>query len=979
MKKIWVLIFCIILSLSDSIAIVARNSENEIYGTLRVEFSDTLGETELIPIMIKNDDIYVEAKSLADRLGYKTENINDESIAIYNIENEELPYKFVQFFKGTTKVKNLLYTNILDCYETPVPCIFNEAGSWIPLQYFLIILNSGMLLVDDTVIINLPEKKIIDLYIDIMRKIDIYTFDWGKDFGYTDLDVKLIGASSHVVNQFNGILSFDGYSWVQLFQSFALESSSYDSKYGEDMAMLLCTESNGELKKAKEDIDKLLDIFSEDGKLGKTLSVYSDSLDEDVGTLYETCNSILEDIQKDNFNIESYNRTYNALEKALDKQTWFSDTGGVILDAQREFSKSMSNALSLLDIAEKVAEVVQYGQEFTNQDKFSVVALEDFLKEAEKGEESTSTVIWSMQNYLKTLTSNLINYSANRFFWENIDQWIGDAIKGGKALGAEANMILLAWSFASDYIPFLSNGINASDKFELALYSSLIQSKAFFIYQNYRNSIFGEEADITANNLYTSAKYCYIFLKSCYITREAALGSLEGKHDEIKKQLEPLIEQQNDINDDIAGMLIVLKRAKESNEGLIYGFLPQDNVDYIKKYKEGKTKTYSTLVSQGALVLEETNIVQDDAERESTNGTIEYEKEGGKELFQGSKAKKVELGENYGLVLFENGVVASFGSKFGALGRKDEDEELTYVMDNVKDISASNDYAVAVDNDNNAWIWGDLEYENGGELIGLEQKKYTTPVIFEQGVSSISLSKNGVSGTIVKTDGTLWMWSGIETMTNEGEHGPYKLQQILEDVKTAKAGLDIMLAVKNDGSIWIWGYNWRWWSAGREGFRHFYEEPILYFDEGVVKQIEAEQDCFGFILDDNKLYITNSEGAFVKRGVGSSFSPQAVFSDVSYVNIGSNTGCLIDMEGNLYTWGDNTYGALASRYEDRTLSEARPVLEDVISASLTDQFGTAVTEDGKVWIWGSNGTFKDQLGGIDRDICIEPEILYSPD
>ena len=108
MKKIWVLIFCIILSLSDSIAIVARNSENEIYGTLRVEFSDTLGETELIPIMIKNDDIYVEAKSLADRLGYKTENINDESIAIYNIENEELPYKFVQFFKGTTKDKNLL-------------------------------------------------------------------------------------------------------------------------------------------------------------------------------------------------------------------------------------------------------------------------------------------------------------------------------------------------------------------------------------------------------------------------------------------------------------------------------------------------------------------------------------------------------------------------------------------------------------------------------------------------------------------------------------------------------------------------------------------------------------------------------------------------------------------------------------------------------------------------------------------------------
>ena len=65
--------------------------------------------------------------------------------------------------------------------------------------------------------------------------------------------MNLIGGSSYFVNLLNGLLKADSDSWIQLMQSFVLDSSSYDSKYGENIAMLLCTESDGELEALKKE------------------------------------------------------------------------------------------------------------------------------------------------------------------------------------------------------------------------------------------------------------------------------------------------------------------------------------------------------------------------------------------------------------------------------------------------------------------------------------------------------------------------------------------------------------------------------------------------------------------------------------------------------------------------------------------------------------------------------------------------------
>lgn len=578
MKRILCLLLSIILVYPTSITIFAMESEE--YIVVPVEYSDNIGHIEQLEIMTKDENVYVNAKDLSNRLGYQFLE-NGDCVSIYNKDNGNLPFGVTQFFCNSTKVKQMLFTKMVDTYEAPFSSIKNDKGYWIPLEYSLLLLNSGILLLDNSILIDIPHKDIIDYYYDIMKNANIYNFDWNKDFGYTNTDLGIIGSNSHIANIFNGILNFDGDSWAAIFQAYiAMDSSAYDKKYGENIALFLCSESDEELKSSIEKIKLYQDIFSEDGQLGKILTTYSDNLDLEVGALYKNCEKILEDIKTNNSSVVTYNKAYQALEEAFDKQTWFSNTGGNIIKGQ----KGISAVTSYLDIGLKVAEVVGYGNEFANQDEFSLSALTKYLDTSTNFAGLSKAMSSSMKDYTNTLSGSMVEYSAVRWFNENIDKWIVDSLPLEEILGSQANFALFAWNIASNVVPFISNALESADKFELALYSLVFQSDAFLNYQNLRNSTFDNINTLSPEKLYNLSQYCYIYLKSCYITRNAALGSLIGKSDSIKEQIQPLIDYQNSINSDISKKMVAIKEADKTNECNVYGFLPDDNVRYLKEY-----------------------------------------------------------------------------------------------------------------------------------------------------------------------------------------------------------------------------------------------------------------------------------------------------------------------------------------------------------------------------------------------------------
>lgn len=579
-------------------ASAARGSEE--YYTMQVEYSDNTGHQESLDIMIQNDNVFVDAEMLAERLGY-TFGENGESAVIFNKDaSNNLPFGITQFKYNSTQVSHMLFNNMIDTYEAPVASVKNNEGSWIPFEYSLLLFNSGMMITDDAVLIDIPTKRIIDYFFDVAKNSTKYGFDWADDFGYTETDIKVLGGSSHLINVFNGVLGFDGASWTSLFQQFAGSMASYDKKYGENLAMLLCTESDKELQASIDQVDMFINLLDDNGNLGEMLSSSSAMLDSQVGTLYKNCEDILQKVKDGNSSLVSYNKSYQALEAALDRQTWFSNTGGNILQVQKGVSSAAGKAFTVLDVGTKVLEVVEYAKEFQNQDDFSLSALIHYLNTANNGLELPEKMKESMVNYSDVLSDNIGEYMTKRFT-ENVGQWIIDKIPMHEILGIQAAGALFVWDIASKTSPFISNGLSDADNFELALYSMVFQGDTFLNYLSKRDSIFADTENIKAEHMYELSQYCYIYLKTCYVTREAALASLANKSDSTKEKIQPLIDYQNSINTEIAEIMVELKRADKTNDNLVFGFLPNDNEKYLIKYDDSQFIQWIETLNQGNL------------------------------------------------------------------------------------------------------------------------------------------------------------------------------------------------------------------------------------------------------------------------------------------------------------------------------------------------------------------------------------------
>ena len=586
MKKIISLILGIIIIVSTCLPSFAEGV-NEGYYTIQVEYSDNIGHYESLDVMIRNGNVFADAKMLAERLGY-TFDENSEGIVIYNKDlSNGLPFGITQFRYDNKQVSHMLFNMMIDTYTAPFASVKNSEGCWIPLEYSLLLLNSGMMIAENSLLIDIPSKRIIDYFYSIANNADIYNFDWADDFGYTETDIDVIGINSHLINVFNGVLELDGASWTVLFQQFTGRSDAYDEKYGENLAMLLCTESDKELLATIEKVELLNDLLNVDGDLGKLLSFTSDLTEFQVGTLYKQCEAALEGIKKGNSSAVNYSRSYQALENALDRKTLFSHTGENILNIQKGVSDATGETFSFLEIGVKVAEVVGYMQEFQNQDDFSLAALTYYLNNAESGPELPEKMRESMSDYSDTLASNVGEYTVKRFR-ENVGQWIIDEIPLQEALGTQAAGTLLAWDIASNTIPFINNGLSSADSFELALYSQIFQASAYINYINKRNTVFADPKNVTPENMYELSQYCYIYLKSCYITREAALASLINKTSSTKEKIQPLIDYQNSINNEIARIMVELKGADKTNDNLVFAFMPINNEVYLKEYNDSQ-------------------------------------------------------------------------------------------------------------------------------------------------------------------------------------------------------------------------------------------------------------------------------------------------------------------------------------------------------------------------------------------------------
>ena len=582
MKKIISILLSAIILLTTGTAYATETKSADIsYNTLPVEFSDNLGTTENLDAMVADGHLYVNAKQLGERLGYQVK-AGEEYVAIFNKEfSNTVPYGITTFYYDSTKVGHMLFNKMVD-YEAPLKTVKNADGEWIPFEFSLLLLNSSDVVLDKKIHVDMPEKNIVDIYMDVLKNNDRYLFDWEADAGATPGSMFAMGTAANMVQIFNGVLDWDGASWCQLINSFSMDSSSYDAKYSESFAKMFCTYSDEELSQDVDAMKEKLKPFNGDNWVVKSMKQIDDAYDYKIENLSKKTADLKKKMVVENkASVDAYNKSYQELDKLCSRADFFSET----TDPFVQVSKSFKEATGFMEAFYSVMEITGYASEFQNQDKFAVKSLDTFIKNSNYGCVMSKAMKDGLRDYKNTLETDIVSYSAYNYLMNNM----GDLLKEGldvstTLLDTESKIYLLIWDISKETVPWVKNGLSNTDCFLQSMYAGIVQSDTFKSYIDKRDAVFKDANNITSKNLYEVTQYCYAYLKSCYITRDAAVGALTEK---TKKDNPTYESTQKMVNQEIAKCLVKLKDADKTNKYGCYGFLPENNKQYLSEYDDG--------------------------------------------------------------------------------------------------------------------------------------------------------------------------------------------------------------------------------------------------------------------------------------------------------------------------------------------------------------------------------------------------------
>ena len=261
----------------------------------------------------------------------------------------------------------------------------------------------------------------------------------------------------------------------------------------------------------------------------------------------------------------------------------------------------------------------------------------------------------------------------------------------------------------------------------------------------------------------------------------------------------------------------------------------------------------------------------------------------------------------------------------------------TPVVDNkivVVSVAMSDNNTAAILSDSSLWIWGTNQYGqigNGQAGNGLES--YVPQKVMED-VKSVFLSQ--VHGAAIKNDNTLWMWgyNGFGNIGNRSTDDVLTPIKVLDDVQSVYLEKDFSAAIKTDGSLWLWGDN----ETGQLG-----------------------------------------NGTRTRSDI-----PLHIMDNVSSVTLGDGVTAAIKTDGSLWLWGDNRTGQIGNGLEHNDSVphgwEEFPiqtipvqVMIDVESVCFGgwNTYTAAIKTDGSLWMWGCSGS--GELGNNNEGNAINVE------
>lgn len=290
-----------------------------------------------------------------------------------------------------------------------------------------------------------------------------------------------------------------------------------------------------------------------------------------------------------------------------------------------------------------------------------------------------------------------------------------------------------------------------------------------------------------------------------------------------------------------------------------------------------------------------------------------------------SNVTTVANGYHFMLALKNDGTIWGWGKYYpGNLGTDHDQEFLTPIqitgVDNVVRIAVGTGDCFALEKDGSLWAWGsDLSGELGiGRVVALDPNN--TPIIYTpvkvdiDNVKDIECAED--TTYILKNDGTVWA-SGDGSLGQLGNGGTGSsdtfVQVPITNVTSISSGNDDVLAIKDDGTVWSWGNN-RNYQTGSDSAGSYQPVPSRVGNIGDVVEVSGG-GCFSLALKrDGTVWVwgRNQECIYgTKDGWGpDSYTPVQIsgLNHIKAISAGTTNCFAIKDDGTLWGWGADSVG-----------------------------------------------------------------------
>lgn len=240
-----------------------------------------------------------------------------------------------------------------------------------------------------------------------------------------------------------------------------------------------------------------------------------------------------------------------------------------------------------------------------------------------------------------------------------------------------------------------------------------------------------------------------------------------------------------------------------------------------------------------------------------------------------------------------------------------------------------------------------------------------------------------VHSVAVRDDGTVWAWGhnprgeiGDGTVsTNACQCIPTPTQALISNVVQIDAGASFTIALKSDGTVWGWGSSQNGQLGRNDFFNSTYPTPVQIgvgipgFEDMIA--ISASETSAMALKSDGTVWVWGDNtagqmgnGSFIPtNGPGCRcVLPQknTSLADIIQITSGGAHHVALDDDGNIWTWGSNGSGQAGNGTFFNTgcgclvTPELNHSLTNVVDIKAGGNNTSVRLQDGSVWAWGRN-------------------------